>query len=110
MQESQEVDKGEGEGEHHRHCNDQCEFLKEDDCASEEEYTAAQCSHRATEDAHAHRSDRIVRSVIATRILGVDVMRSQMHHVVDREAYDNDHGDGLRDAKLPTSEYHYRHD
>ena len=95
MQESQEVDEGEGEREHDRHGNDQRELLKEYDCASKEEDTAPECSHRTTENTHAHRRDRIMGSIVAEGDLGVDVMGCQMHHVIDREANDNDHGDGL---------------
>ena len=95
MQECQEVDQGEGEREHDRHGNDQSELLEEYDCASKEEDAAPKRSHRTTENAHAHGGDRIMGSIVATGYLGVDVMSSQMHHVIDREANDNDHRDGL---------------
>lgn len=44
--------------------------------------------------------------VIAGLIKTVSIISSQVNDVVDREANDNDDGDGLRNAELPVLEVH----
>ena len=78
-----------------------CKFLESYYFASEEEDAWPESCAAAAQDADTHFSEGLLDFVMARFVGGVGVIRGQVDHIVNREADQHNHGDGLRNTNLP---------